>query len=388
MFDNEFPPLGGGTGVVNLHLFRELSAYPDVHIDLITSSRTRDRYEEETFSPRIRIFKVPVDNRNIHHATNAELLRYTFRGLRLAKRLLRARHYDCSFAFSGVPAGVMSLVLRWWKGLPYIVSLQGPDVPGFEARYAWMYPFLAPVLRRVWRNAGAVLAISKAHRDLAQAFMPGLPIRIIHNGVELDDHRMVKPVHHDGIVRVLCAGRLTERKGQHHLLEALARLQREGHEGLRLILAGTGDMEGQLKDLATRLGIADHVTFLGYVERERMPAIYADADLFVLPSMSEGMSMALLEAMAAGLPVIVTETGGAEELVADGVNGRIVRWADVDGLAGALRGCLVQPGALAQMGARSRERAAHFTWSAITTEYCEVLEDVISEGGGSRRDGR
>ncbi len=385
MFDNEFPPLGGGTGVVNLHLFEELAAYPDVHVDLVTSSRTRSDYEYEDFSSRIRIHKVPVDNRNIHHATNPELVRYVMRGLRTARGLVRSRPFEISFAFAGVPAGAMSLALWKLYRLPYVVSLQGPDVPGFEARYARLYPLLAPLLRRVWREARSVIAISNAHRALAAAFMPEIPIRIIHNGVDLHAFKTERVRRPEGPVRILCSGRLIERKGQHHLLEAVSRLRREGVTDLHLVFAGTGDMEGALHEQCRRSGLTDHVTFLGYVERARMPGVYADADMFVLPSQSEGMSMALLEAMAAGLPVIVTATGGSEELVTDRVNGRIVRWADVEGLATAMRDCLEDRSILPAMGAASRARASRFSWSTITREYLDLMEGVLASTPPVRR---
>lgn len=87
--------------------------------------------------------------------------------------------------------------------------------------------------------------------------------------------------------------------------------------------------------------------------------------------------MALLEAMAAGLPVIVTDTGGSEELVTGGVNGSIIRWADVDGLHAALRDCLADRSRLQAMGAASRMRAKDFSWPAITREYVDVMERAI-----------
>ena len=116
-----------------------------------------------------------------------------------------------------------------------------------------------------------------------------------------------------------------------------------------------------------------------------MPGVYADADMFVLPSQSEGMSMALLEAMAAGLPVIVTATGGSEELVTDRVNGRIVRWADVEGLATAMRDCLEDRSILPAMGAASRARASRFSWSTITREYLDLMEGVLASTPPVRR---
>jgi hypothetical protein len=87
MLNNEYPPLGGGTGVVNYHLLKELSAYSNIWVDLVTSSRNRSTHETEQFSERITIYKVPVNNRNIHHSSNRELLSYTRRGLQLGRSL-------------------------------------------------------------------------------------------------------------------------------------------------------------------------------------------------------------------------------------------------------------------------------------------------------------
>lgn len=377
MFDNEFPPLGGGTGVVNLHLFEELAGYPDVSVDLVTSSRSRSTEEQERFSDRVMLYKVPVANRNIHHATNRELIRYTVRGYARARALQRTRRYDLSFAFSGVPAGGISYAVYRRTGLPYLLSLQGPDVPGFEARYAWLYPFLAPVLRQIWKHAGAVVAISAAHRALAHAFVPTQQIRIIHNGV---DARLFSPpsspAQRDSVVLV-CVGRLIERKGQHHLLQAFARLDEDVRSRSRLVFVGTGDAEHALHALAAELGISPRVTFKGFVAREDMPGLYREADVFVLPSQSEGMSMALLEAMASGLPAVVTDTGGAEELIREGVNGHLVHWGNVEALTGILARLIAGEERRTSMGAAARNTAQRFNWPTIAREYLDVCEDVL-----------
>jgi glycosyltransferase involved in cell wall biosynthesis len=375
MLDNEFPPLGGGTGVVNYHLLQEFARYPELRVDLVTSSRSRSDYPVERFAERIAIYSVPVDNRNIHHSTNPELLRYAWRGWRLARRLARQRPYDLSFAFAGVPAGVMSWALRREFGLPYLVSLQGPDVPGFEARYNSIYPFLRPVLRVVWRQAGAVTAISEQHRALAQRLTPELPIPVIANGVETD---VFFPGGHGGPeIRLICVGRLIERKGQQHLLRAFAQLAPAYPRGaVRLVLVGTGDAEQPLRQQAADQGVADLVTFSGFVPREQMPEVYRQADLFVLPSQSEGMSIALLEAMAAGLAVVVTDTGGTDELVGHGDNGLVVDWADPDQLRNALRLLIDQGELRRRMGRRSRERAQAFAWPEIARQHLDLCARI------------
>ena len=379
MFDNEFPPLGGGTGVVNYHLLRQLAA-ADVTVDLVTSSRSRRQYEREVFAPRITIHKVPVDNRNIHHSTNRELLRYSWRGLRFAYRLAANHRYDVSLAFAGVPAGALSYALRLTHGLPYVLSLQGPDVPGFEARYAYLYPLLTPILRRIWRNAGAVTVSSADQAALARCTLPDLELTTIPNGV---DTEVFHPAGRrtDQEINAVCAARLIERKGQHHLLKALAHLRRSCRRPLRVTLVGTGDAEPHLRQLAKGLKVSHAVTFEGYVPGERMPDVYRAADLFVLPSYQEGMSIALLEAMASGLPVVVTEAGGTPELVTRGLNGEIVPWGDVEALARALTALVEDDAARARMGAASRQRAMAFGWQVHAAQYLDLCTRVATGAG-------
>ncbi|MCW5798883.1 MAG: glycosyltransferase family 4 protein [Nitrospira sp.] len=375
MFDNEFPPLGGGTGVVNLHVLEEMALRTDVTVDLVTSSRTRARYETEAFADRITIYKVPVDNRNIHHATNRELLRYSWRGLRLARKLASEHPYDVSFAFAGVPAGAISYLLRLTHGLPYVLSLQGPDVPGFEARYNYLYPVLTPFITRIWRQADVVTAISAEQVALAHRTMPDLPLVTIPNGV--DTNAFVPAERTPGRpFTMICVARLIERKGQHHLLQAFARLRAASPEPVALIFVGTGDAEPQLRELAARLEVAEAVTFKGFVPREHMPRVYHEADVFVLPSQHEGMSIALLEAMACGLPVIVTDTGGTAELVTEGANGEIVPWADVHALTTALQRLLKDGGHRTRMGEESRRRALAFGWPALAARYLELCARI------------
>jgi glycosyltransferase involved in cell wall biosynthesis len=379
MLDNEFPPLGGGTGVVNYHLLRELATYPDIAVDLVTASRSRDTYETEHFAERITLYKVPVDNRNIHHSTNRELLTYTWRGLWQCRALLGRYRYDLSFAYAGVPAGVMSYALKLIAGLPYFVSLQGPDVPGFEARYNYLYPVLAPILRVVWRDAALVTAISADHQRLAQRTLPGLSIPILYNGVDTEAFRPAAARRNPNGLHLLCVGRLIERKGQQHLLRAFAELRaRCTPVPLHLTLVGTGDSEASLRRLVAELRLADSVTLTGFVSRAEMTTIYQQADVFVLASQNEGMSIALLEAMASGLPVVVTDTGGTAELVCEGINGHIVPWADVPALAAALERLIHDAVTRERMGAESLRIVQSFGWPEITRQHVALFEHIVS----------
>ena len=371
MLNNEFPPLGGGTGTVNHVLLQRFAQVPDLEIELVTSA-LGSQPEEEAFAERIRLLKVPVNNRNLHHSSNRELLTYAARALPFALKRQRARPYDMCLAWSAVPAGGIALALRRLAGLPYAVRVSGPDIPGFEERYAWLYPLLTPLIRRIWNGAQTVVAKCEGEAEMIRAVDGSVGISLIPNGVDLEVFQPGDPIPSSGPLRLLCVGRLIERKGQHHLIEAVKRLTDEGID-VTLDLVGTGDAKAANEAQARRLWLADRVRFLGYVPREEIPAHYAAAHVFVLPSYNEGMSVATLEAMAAGLPIVVTRTGGADELVEEGANGLTFKWADVEVLTTHLRSLAKNRNRAREMGAASRVRAAAFSWGSVAQSYKEMF---------------
>ena len=380
MLNNEFPPLGGGTGTVNRAILTRLAGVPGLEIDLVTAALGR-RTEREQFAGNVRLFKVPVNNQNLHHSSNRELLTYAALALPAALRLHRANPYDLIFAWSAVPAGGVALALHRLIGLPYILRVCGPDIPGFERRYGALYPILTPTIKAIWHGASKLVAKCQGEADMMLAVKPGLQIELVPNGVALDAFPAA-PIADGGPLRVLCVARLIERKGQQHLIEAVRRLRAEGL-AVQLELIGEGDARQANEELARHLGVAAWVTFAGYVPREQIAARYAAAHVFVLPSYNEGMSVATLEAMAAGLPTLVTRTGGAEELVAEGVTGEIFNWADVDSLTAHLRRLANDRALARQMGAAARTHAQRFTWETAATRYLALFHELVPTARGA-----
>jgi phosphatidylinositol alpha-1,6-mannosyltransferase len=376
MLNNEFPPLGGGTGTVNHALLQRFAEVPWLDIDLITSALGRQA-EEEQFAERIRIFKMPVNNRNIHHSSNRELLTYAIRALPLALKRHRASPYDFCFAWSAVPAGGVALVLRRLAGLRYLVRVCGPDIPGFEQRYSLVYPILSPVIRAIWHGAETVVAKCEGEAEMIRAMDDKVRISLVPNGVDLAAFQPGEPIPDDGPLRLLCVARLIERKGQHHLIEAVKRLTDSG-VAVTLDLVGTGDARPAYEARVRELGLSERARFVGYVPREEIAAYYAAAHVFVLPSYNEGMSVSTLEAMAAGLPIIVTHIGGTAELVEEGVNGLTFDWADVDTLTAHLQHLATDRVLARRMGAASRALAERFSWDAATERYLGLLAGLIA----------
>jgi phosphatidyl-myo-inositol dimannoside synthase len=384
MLDNEFPPLGGGMGTVNQALLECYAQTPELEIDLITSA-LGGRQEVEQFAGHIRIIKVPVWNRNIHHSTCRELILYSVQALPQSLKYHRAMPYDFCLAWSSLPAGAVALALHRLVMLPYAVWVSGPDIPGFERRYRFIYPLLSPVIRRIWRDATHVVAKCAGEIEMIRAVESKTNIRFIPNGVDLATFRPGPDLPDDGPLRVICVARLIERKGQDHLIEAIKRLTDSGINVV-LSLIGTGDSQRDYEDQACRLGIEDRVQFVGYVPREEINAYYNSAHVFVLPSYNEGMSLAALEAMAAGLPLIVTRTGGTAELVEEGVNGYSFNWADIDALTNYLHMFAKDRALARRMGVASRARALSFSWDTIARQFLALFSDQLLNHSPADRD--
>ena len=141
---------------------------------------------------------------------------------------------------------------------------------------------------------------------------------------------------------LLCVGRLTPAKGQRVLLQAMQRL---GELGLRprLLLAGAGEDEAQLRNMVLALKLSDQVQFLGALNSEAVRSLYLDADIFVLPSFAEGIPVVLMEAMASGLPCISSHITGIPELIEHGQSGLLVSAGDATGLCMAIKALIDNP---------------------------------------------
>jgi glycosyltransferase involved in cell wall biosynthesis len=170
-------------------------------------------------------------------------------------------------------------------------------------------------------------------------------------------------------------------KGHKELFAAMAQLK-EPYPCHALIVGG-GRREEEVKGAAASLGLAREVHFLG--QRLDVPDLLQAMDIFVLPSYSEGVSLALLEAMAAGLPVIATAVGGTPEVVTDGETGLLIPPRDSDALAGALERLLVDPGWAKEMGARARGHVeANYSLDRFGRELNAIYEELIEKKFGGR----
>lgn len=201
-------------------------------------------------------------------------------------------------------------------------------------------------------------------------------LNIVHNGIELDkfldNHDKVSlPVQHGGLV-ITCIAELHERKGQKYLIRAFKKLQVEMPK-LHLMLVGTGPDEANLK---SRYADVPNLHFLGW--RDDIPQILNSSDIFVLPSLREAFGLVVIEAMASGVTVIVTDNGGAKDIIEHGKSGFLVPPSNVDRLADAIRVVLQNPDQKRDIEKAAIERVREkFTAERMAYKTFEVYSRLL-----------
>ncbi len=277
-------------------------------------------------------------------------------------------------------ANIPGRVLGRLAGVPIIISSErtmGQEGPIRR----WLNRTTAPLTDRV-------VCVSKSVADFA-ARVIGIPpakLVVIPNGIPLGDFRPGDQAKARATLEmppsalvVGAVGRLQPVKGIHYLLEAFARLASDHPEAI-LLLVGDGPQRAQLERLARHVGGSERVCFLG--SRSDVPRLLQAMDIFVLPSIWEGMPNAALEAMAAGLPTVATAVGGTPEVVVDGVTGLLAPPCNPDALAQAIARLLRNPDLRRKMGQAGQERVEqHFSIKETVRRTETLYEALLREKG-------
>lgn len=279
------------------------------------------------------------------------------------------------------PVGEVAQLLAR-RGRALVVSYQSDVVR--QRVLGWLY---RPLAHRLLGRADRILASSEVYAESSEVLRRhAAKVTVVPLGVDVEGFAAADPDavaalrRRHGAPLVLFVGRLRYYKGLGTLIEAMARLAAE--HGATLLIAGRGPMEESLQRQARASPAADRIRFLGDVAAADLPALYAAADVFVLPSdrRSEAFGLAQVEAMAAGTPVVSTELGTGTSFVnADGETGRVVPSGDAGALSDAIGALLADPELRRAMGERARRRAREeFDAERMVRRVIAVYEEVLA----------
>lgn len=224
----------------------------------------------------------------------------------------------------GNPTAFVAMLCKSYGGISYSLSIHGPDI---------FTDINGSMLAEKVKNASFVRCISQYCKSQVMQVSPYEHWRnhhIIRCGVDPQLYEK-RPKQENTVPRILCVGRLCPAKGQHLLLEACSILQKRGYT-FEVVLVGDGPERESLEKLRKDLGLENQVHFKGILGQEEVRNEYQQADLFILPSFSEGIPVVLMEAMAMEIPVISTRITGIPELIDHGSDGLLATPGDVDDL--------------------------------------------------------
>jgi len=235
-------------------------------------------------------------------------------------------------------------------GVPVVFHVHGSQM---EAFYAGLGRLGRALFAATLRRAQVVVVLSTSWRDFILAAAPGAVVEVVFNTVPIPSARATPTA--AGRLRLSFLGLVGYRKGVFDLVEAVAALPEAAQAQIRLYIGGNGEI-AELQRRAQASGIRAELAILGWIDASARERLLLETDVFVLPSYNEGLPMALLEAMAQGVPVISTSVGGIPELVLDGREGFLVQPGDKAALGSAIQRFLESPTLRAEMGAAARRR--------------------------------
>ena len=382
LLNYEFPPVGGGAGHATANIASGLARL-GVEAEVLTSRIDGEQDGDEVAG--VPVHRVSSWRVGVHDCGLRGAYTYLAGAALKLKQLHARRRYDLEHYFFSLPTGLLTLVPGVRPPTPYIVSLRGSDVPGydpFNAKVERLHKLMKPLNRRIWEQADRVVALSGALADTAKATAPELDIDVIPNGIDVRRFSPPEGRPPERRIRLVTVARLLERKGIQTILEACAKPTLLPVE---LSIIGTGPFEPELRQMVDEMGLGDRVRFLGFVPNEELPRHYRRSDIFVLPSETESFGLVFAEAMSCGLPIAASNVGGIPETVRDGVDGLLCPPGQPLALRENIQRLISSVDTREEISHSQRERVLeNYTWDQIAARYADLYRSVLAAGGPTR----
>ncbi len=365
----ELPPIGGGTGRSLWHLLQAWPWDSGWEIDIWTAAPPVS--VQHGFPSFVRVMEFSCLKRDLHYWRAHEMALLLWKTWR--KSLDDSHYPDAVLVWGAWP--LAPLLLSSLGDVPSILSLRGSDVPGFNPRTSGpLWRFLAS---SIWNRASVLTANSPALAKLAKKTARRIPIEVIPNGVVIPEGTTVRDLPADFMegrrpFRILSVSRLIPRKRVEWLIEAVSVIPPNLRQILDVIIAGDGPERYRLEAMVQELDLVNRIHFSGAVSNDRLNQLYRDADLYAHTSMAEGLSNALLEAMATGLPCICAEPTGFADLDA-----AILPAESTGKLAQQLLAIMASPEAYSEFSLASLKAVSQYTWEPVANRYVELLNSLI-----------
>ena len=332
----EYPPLGGGAGLCARYQAEGLAARGH-SVTVITTWFEGEQEVEKTSG--VRLIRLRSRRKHIFRSNPLEMLSWARKTLAFIRREKLYSEADLILAHFAVPGGLVSLPVKLFYNVPYYVISHGQDIPWFHPKEMFLFHLFSYVpIRMICSGASKITVLSPERlRDLNR--ITGKKGRhknhIIPNGCDVDFFTPPNEAGNAEPYRILFTGRLRSQKDPFTMLRAI-RLFREKEIPFVVEIAGDGPLREKMESYVRDHQLGKMVQFGGWMSREELREKYRDAHLLLITSRDEGMSLAMMEALASGLYVLTTPVSGSEGLIREGVNGDFIPFRDPGQVAESL----------------------------------------------------
>ena len=370
VLNHEFPPIGGGGGRAAEDICRGLAGRGhDVlvltsHLKGLSHQETRDGYQ---------IVRISSLRTQPYRAGLLTMAAYVLAGFWAGYRFIRLFRPDVIHVHFAVPAGALAWMLSRLSGVPYVLTVHLGDVPGGVTEktggwFRWVYPFT----RVIWRDASHIAAVSEFTRGLALQKYDE-EIQVIPNGVDVT---ALRPEHIclNDPPRIVFAGRFMPQKDPLQVVRTLNELRELPWQ---CVMIGDGPLLPDVKRAVEEFGLNERFQFTGWVGGKEVLNWFDQSDILFMPSLSEGLPVVGVEALAKGLAIVASQVGGFVDLVESNKNGYLIPQGEASQFSMRLRELLTDEDRLLSFRNASLEKAKWFDINQIVEQYEQIFQTVI-----------
>ncbi len=359
-----FPPSSiGGVEIASLNLARELAKRGhEVHV-ITTGDKERRGQQEEDFHIHC------IQHAIVPTASPLGAISYSIKALIKMKGI----NPDIVHAQRFYREGLSAFLAKKFLKKPYCIWCRGADI-----YLPWTLKNVAS--RLFLKRANAVIALTQDMKKRIKEICD-IDASVIPNGIDLEKfkglpHRNTSKLATNGQKTILFVGRLHPIKGVAYLIEAMKTIVNKNPKA-RLLLVGDGGERQNLQNLVKKLDLTKYVDFIGKVGNEKVLEYMATSDVLVLPSLSEGFPVTMLEAMACGLPIVATKIGGIPEIVKNGENGFLVEPQNTREISEKILAFLENDELRGRISQNNVRDVKKYSWKAVVEELEKVYLEAF-----------
>jgi L-malate glycosyltransferase len=367
----EFPPVGGGGGRAAYDICKGLVARGH-EVTVLTAHMQGLPFEE--YKDGIRLARISSLRRETFGASFMTMLAYVLAGLWAGFRLIRLDRPDIIHAHFAVPSGALAWALSNFTGIPYILTAHLGDVPGGVPEktgkwFRWVQPFTVPI----WKRAKKIIAVSEHTRQLALQHY-SVNIEVVPNGADVR-HLAPAIIKVNTPPRLIFAGRFVPQKNPFAIIQTLSQLK---DLNWTCSMLGDGPLFEDVKREIEKTGMSERFNLPGWVTPDIVLEHFSRSDILFMPSLSEGLPVVGVQALATGLAIVASEIGGFLDLVDTGKNGYLIDVRDIPAFSRVLREMISSPKVLLRFREASVEKSHEFDIQKVVDQYQSILQSVLN----------